>query len=166
MRHRKRTVKLSRTSQHRDAMLANMVGSLIQHSRIKTSLAKAKALRPFAEKLVTLAKKGTLHNRRTALARLKGDETAVRKLFADIAPRFQERQGGYTRILKLGQRRSDATHMALIEWVDFITPVIEEDEPQKPTKKKTAAKTAEETPAEPAAEEAPKAKKKSAKKED
>jgi large subunit ribosomal protein L17 len=118
MRHRRRTVKLGRTSQHRDSMLANMVCSLIKHSRITTTLAKAKAVRPLAEKLVTLGKKGGLHARRQAVSQL-GQPVLVKKLFTDIAPRFQDRKGGYTRILKLGNRLGDAAPMALIEWVDY-----------------------------------------------
>ncbi|MEM6822466.1 MAG: 50S ribosomal protein L17 [Verrucomicrobiota bacterium] len=118
MRHRKKTVKLGRETQHRESMLANMTCSLIKHNRIKTTLPKAKALRPFAEKMVTLGKRGTLHDRRIALARLDGKVDEVQKLFAEIAPRFKERQGGYTRILKIGPRRSDASFMAYIEWVD------------------------------------------------
>ena len=106
-------------------MLANMAGSLILHNRIKTTLPKAKALRPIVEKLVTLGKKGGLHQRRLALARLLGNEDVVKKLFADIAPRFKERPGGYTRILKTGPRRSDAASMALIEFVDFLAPAAE-----------------------------------------
>jgi len=149
MRHRAKTVKLGRTSQHRDLMLANMAGSLIEHSRIKTTLAKAKALKPIAEKLVTLGKKGSLHNRRIAVARLKGNETAVKKLFTDVAPRFKDRSGGYTRILKLGPRKNDAAPMALIEWVDnkieAAAPAEAPVETTKAKKTKTAAaKTAKE----------------------
>ena len=118
MRHQKKTVKLGRSSSHRNALLANQVVSLIEHSRIQTTLAKAKAVRPLAEKLVTLGKKGTLHARRTALAYLCHNEDAVRKLFAVVAPRSAERKGGYTRIVKLGLRKSDAAPIALIEWVD------------------------------------------------
>jgi len=118
MRHQKKTVKLGRTAAHRDALLANQVVNLIEHSRIKTTLAKAKAVRPFAEKIVTLGKKGTLHARRTALAYLHHNEEAVRKLFAVIAQRSAERKGGYTRIIKLGFRKSDAAPLALLEWVD------------------------------------------------
>ena len=117
MRHQKKTVKLGRTAEHRKALLANQVCSLIQHQRIKTTLAKAKAVRPLAEKMVTLGKKNSLHARRTALAVLR-QKDAVRKLFADIAPRSAERKGGYTRIIKLGERKSDAAHVAFIEWVD------------------------------------------------
>ena len=124
MRHQKNTVKLGRTASHRDALLANQVCSLIEHTRITTTLAKAKAVRPLAEKLVTIAKKGTLHARRIALAYLHHNEDAVRKLFAEVAPRSAARNGGYTRIIKMGPRQSDSAPMAFIEWVDQ-TPVAE-----------------------------------------
>ena len=117
MRHQKKTVKLGRTASHRDAMLANQVCSLIEHKRIKTTLAKAKAVRPLAEKMVTLGKRGDLHARRLAAGYL-GQKDAVKKLFAEIAPRAADRKGGYTRIIKLGQRLSDSAPMAYIEWVD------------------------------------------------
>ncbi len=132
MRHQKNTRKLSRTSQHRDAMLANLVVSLIRHNRVETTLAKARALRPFAEKIVTLGKKGQLHHRRLAVARIK-QPTAVSRLFTEIAPRFAGRAGGYTRIIKLGPRLNDAAEMALIEWVDY-TPSA----PAPKAKKKNA----------------------------
>src|SRR5471032_3036290 len=122
MRHRKKTIKLGRTAEHRKALLANQVCSLIEHSRIKTTLAKAKAVRPLAEKMVTLGKKKTLHARRTALAVLRQAD-AVKKLFDDVAPRASERKGGYTRIVKLGARKSDAAEMAFIEWVDTTVAV-------------------------------------------
>jgi large subunit ribosomal protein L17 len=118
MRHQKNTVKLGRSASHRDALLANQVCSLIEHTRITTTLAKAKAVRPLAEKLLTLAKKNTLHARRIALAYLHHNEDAVRKLFTEVAPRSAARNGGYTRIIKTGPRQSDATPMAFIEWVD------------------------------------------------
>jgi len=118
MRHQKKTVKLGRTTSHRDALLANQVCSLIEHTRITTTLAKAKAVRPLAEKLVTIAKKGTVHARRIALAYLHHNEDAVRKLFAEVATRSATRNGGYTRIIKTGPRRSDSAPMAFIEWVD------------------------------------------------
>ena len=124
MRHQKNTVKLGRTASHRDALLANQVCSLIEHTRITTTLANAKAVRPLAEKLVTIAKKGTLHARRIALAYLHHNEDAVRKLFAEVAPRSAARNGGYTRIIKMGPRQSDSAPMAFIEWVDQ-TPVAE-----------------------------------------
>lgn len=117
MRHRNRTEKLGRTSSHREAMLAGMVCDLIQSKRITTTLAKAKAARRLADKMVTLGKRGTLPARRQALARLKRQDR-VRSLFNDIAPGFSERPGGYTRIMKLGKRRSDNAEMAILEWVE------------------------------------------------
>src|SRR5438105_15460489 len=107
MRHQKKTIKLGRTAEHRKALLANQVCSLIEHQRIRTTLAKAKAVRPLAEKMVTLGKKGSIHARRTAFAVLR-QKDAVKKLFDEIAPRTADRNGGYTRIVKLGQRKSDA----------------------------------------------------------
>jgi len=164
MRHKNKTVKLGRSQSHRDALLANQVVSLIEHNRIKTTLAKAKAVRPMAEKLVTIAKKNTLHARRTALSVLRHNEGAVHRLFAEVAPRAAERKGGYTRIIKLGQRTSDASPMAFIEWVDAT--IIEEAPPTvkgkkapktakpeaAPAAKKPRAKKAA-TPAEPAPEQ-------------
>src|SRR5881396_2783400 len=131
MRHQKKTIKLGRTAEHRKALLANQVCSLIEHQRIKTTLAKAKAVRPLAERMVTLGKNGSIHARRTALATLR-QKNAVKKLFDDIAPRSAERNGGYTRIVKLGQRKSDSASMAFIEWVDAV--VVEE----KPAEEKKA----------------------------
>ena len=129
MRHQKKTIKLGRTAEHRKALLANQVCSLIEHQRIKTTLAKAKAVRPLAEKMVTLGKRGSIHARRTALATLR-QKNAIKKLFDDIAPRSTERNGGYTRIVKLGQRKSDSAPMAFIEWVD-AAPAIEEKAEKK-----------------------------------
>ena len=117
MRHRKKTVKLGRTSAHRNELLANLVCGLIEHRRIKTTVAKAKAARSLAEKMVTLGKKGTLAARRQAIATLK-QEDLVRVLFDEIAPGFESRAGGYTRILKLGRRMSDSSEMVLLEWVE------------------------------------------------
>jgi large subunit ribosomal protein L17 len=117
MRHRKKGRKLNRTASHRKATLRNMATSLFRHERIETTEAKAKELRPFAERMVTLAKRGDLHARRQA-ARQISDRQVLGKLFDDIGPRFAERQGGYTRILKLGARRGDAAEMALIELTD------------------------------------------------
>jgi large subunit ribosomal protein L17 len=119
MRHQRKTVKLQRTQGHRNALLSNLAVSLIEHGRIKTTVAKAKAVRPFVEKLVTKAKAGSLHDRRMALADLRHNENAVTRLFTEIGPLNNERKGGYTRIIKLGQRKSDASEMALIEWVDM-----------------------------------------------
>src|SRR5256885_6475994 len=116
MRHQKKTIKLGRTADHRKALLANQVCSLIEHERIKTTLAKAKAVRPLAERMVTLGKNGSLHARRTAFAVLR-QKTAVKKLFNDIAPRSSSRNGGFTRIVRLGPRKSDSAPIAFIEWV-------------------------------------------------
>jgi large subunit ribosomal protein L17 len=118
MRHRKRTAKLGRTSSHRNAMLANMVCSLIFHKRITTTLAKARAARSVAEKMVTLGKSGTIHDRRLAAARLH-QEDAVRILFNEIAPSQKTRPGGYTRIIKLHPRQGDAAEEVILEWVDL-----------------------------------------------
>jgi len=117
MRHRKKGRTLSRTASHKKATMRNMATSLFRHERIETTTAKAKELRPFAERLITLAKRGDLHARRLA-GRLIADRQVLGKLFDDIGPRFTERPGGYTRILKLGTRRGDAAEMALIELVD------------------------------------------------
>ncbi len=114
MRHRKKGRELGRTRSHKKAMLRNMVTSLIIHERVRTTEAKAKELRPFAERLITLAKKGDLHSRRLA-GRQIADSEALRKLFDHIGPRFETRPGGYTRILKLGARKGDGAELALIE---------------------------------------------------
>src|SRR5262245_41943497 len=117
MRHRKRTAKLGRTGEHRNAMLTNLVCSLITKQRVVTTLAKAKAARSVAEKMVTLGKSGTIHDRRLAVARLH-HEDVVKILFKDIAQSHKDRRGGYTRIIKLGQRRGDSSQMAILEWVE------------------------------------------------
>jgi large subunit ribosomal protein L17 len=135
MRHQKKTVKLGRTAEHRKALLANQVCSLITHQRIKTTLAKAKAVRPLAEKMVTLGKNGSLHARRNALSILR-QKDVVKKLFDDIAPRSKDRNGGYTRIVKLGQRKSDSAAMAFIEWVDAAAAVEEKPAEEKKSKRK------------------------------
>ncbi len=116
MRHLNKGHKLGRTSAHRKAMLANMAASLIKHERIQTTDAKAKALRPFVERLVTFGKRGDLHARRLVLSRLR-DREATQKLFDDLAGRYTERQGGYTRILKVGSREGDRAPISLIEFV-------------------------------------------------
>ena len=146
MRHLKRTAKLGRTGQHRNRMLASLVCSLIKHRRITTTLAKAKAARSVAEKMITLGKAGTLHDRRLASARLHQDEEAVKILFNEIAPTQKERRGGYTRIVRLGQRQGDAAELAILEFVDV--PVPEEAAPEAGTgeaakKSDEAAKPAE-----------------------
>jgi large subunit ribosomal protein L17 len=117
MRHQKNRHKLSRDSAHRKALLMNLSKELIDHERIETTTAKAKAVKPEVERLITLAKRGDLHARRQALSALGQDKFMVYKLFDEIAPRYAERPGGYTRILKLGPRKSDATEMALLELV-------------------------------------------------
>jgi large subunit ribosomal protein L17 len=139
MRHLKRTAKLGRTGEHRNAMLANLVCSLIKHKRVTTTVAKAKAARSVAEKMVTFGKGGTLHDRRLAAARLRQqprtlhrrkadrikwrqNEDVVRILFEELAPAFKERRGGYTRIVRVNQRQGDAAQLAILEWVDFTPP--------------------------------------------
>jgi len=138
MRHQKKTIKLGRTAEHRKALLANQVCSLIEHQRIRTTLAKAKAVRPLAEKMVTLGKKRSIHARRTAFAVLR-QKDAVKKLFDEIAPRTADRNGGYTRIVKLGQRKSDAAQVAYLEWVDaaiLVDQAIDEAAEKKARKSK------------------------------
>jgi large subunit ribosomal protein L17 len=135
MRHRKRTAKLGRTGSHRNAMLANLVCSLIKHKRITTTLAKAKAARSVAEKMVTLGKTGTIHARRLAAARLH-QEDAVKILFNEIAPASKERRGGYTRIIKLLRRQGDAAEEAILEGVDTITAAPAEAAPATTEAKK------------------------------
>ena len=127
MRHRKRTVKLGRTSAHRNELLANLVCALIDNKRIKTTLPKAKAARSLAEKMVTLGKKGTLASRRQAISTLKQVDS-VKELFDNVAPAFADRSGGYTRIIKLGRRISDSSEMVLLEWVDSIVAPVAETE--------------------------------------
>jgi large subunit ribosomal protein L17 len=117
MRHQKQRHKLSRDSSHRRALLRNLCREVIEHERIRTSQAKAKAVKPRIEKLITLGKRGDLHARRLAMAELGQDKFMVHKLFEEIAPRYAERDGGYTRIVKLGPRRSDSTEMVFLELV-------------------------------------------------
>jgi large subunit ribosomal protein L17 len=140
MRHLKRTAKLGRTGQHRNAMLANLVCSLIKHKRVTTTLAKAKAARSVAEKMVTLGKSGTIHDRRLAVARLH-QEDAVKILFAEIAPAQKERRGGYTRITRLNQRQGDASQRAVLEWVDL--PIVTEAEPEAEPEKEAKPEEAQ-----------------------
>ena len=150
MRHQKNTVRLGRKAEHRKALLANQVCSLIEHRRIKTTLAKAKAVRPLAERMVTLGKDGSIHARRTAFATLR-QKDAVKKLFDEIAPASGERNGGYTRIIRLGQRSSDSAFMALIEWVD--SPIAVEEKPAEEKKAKKKEPKSEAAPKEPKREE-------------
>jgi large subunit ribosomal protein L17 len=118
MRHHRAGKKLGRDASHRKAMYANLAGSLIEHGRIKTTEAKAKAVKPFAEQMITLGKRGDLHARRLALAELRSQDV-VHVLFAEVAPRFADRPGGYTRIVKLGRRQGDAAEMVFLELVDY-----------------------------------------------
>jgi large subunit ribosomal protein L17 len=119
MRHGMKGRKLGRDSSHRKAMYANLACSLFEHGRIKTTEAKAKSVKPYAEKMITLGRRGDLHARRQALAELRSQE-AVHQLFADVAPRFADRPGGYTRIVKLGHRPGDAAEMVYLELVDYV----------------------------------------------
>ena len=118
MRHARAGKKLGRDSAHRKALYSNLAGSLFQHGRIKTTEAKAKAVKPFAEQMITLGKRGDLAARRRALSELRSQDV-VHELFAEVAPRFAERPGGYTRIVKLGQRQGDAAEMVYLELVDY-----------------------------------------------
>ena len=118
MRHRRAGKKLGRDSAHRKALYSNLAGALIEHGRIKTTVAKAKAVKPFAEQMITLGKRGDLHARRLALAELRS-QFVVHHLFAEVAPRFSDRPGGYTRIVKLGPRLGDAAQMVYLELVDY-----------------------------------------------
>lgn len=124
MRHRRNTTKLKRTAAHRRSLLANLACALIEHGRIRTTLAKAKALRPVAEKMITLGKRGDLHAIRQAVAFLR-QKDIVKKLFNETAPLSKDRQGGYCRITKLGARMTDSAPMAVIEWVD--QPELDEE---------------------------------------
>lgn len=146
MRHLKRTAKLGRTGEHRNAMLANLVCSLIKHKRITTTLARAKAARSVAEKMVTLGKKGTIHDRRRAASRLH-QEDAVKILFNEIAPAQKDRPGGYTRIVKMHQRPGDASQLAILEWVD-MSVVGEAPAAEKPAEETKPADQARESKAE------------------
>ncbi|HEV2711869.1 MAG TPA: 50S ribosomal protein L17 [Gaiellaceae bacterium] len=121
MRHHRSGKKLGRDSAHRKALYANLAGALIEHGRIETTLAKAKAVRPLAEKMITLGRRGDLAARRQALAFLRSQEV-VHLLFAEVAPRFADRNGGYTRIVKIGPRAGDGAETAYLEFVDYVPP--------------------------------------------
>src|SRR6516162_7537725 len=140
MRHAKTGKKLGRDSSHRKALYSNLACSLIEHGRIKTTEAKAKAVKPFAEQMITLGKRGDLHARRLALAELRSQDV-VHVLFAEVAPRFADRPGGYTRIVKLGPRYGDAAEMVYLELVDY--------EPAPSQLALSRARRAEAAPAEP-----------------
>ena len=135
MRHHRKGKKLGRDSAHRKALYSNLAGALIEHGRIKTTLAKAKAVRPIAEQMITLGRRGDLHARRQALAYLHSNDV-VTMLFSEVAPRFTDRPGGYSRIVKLGPRWGDSAEMVYLELVDYVPPapkakVVREREPEE-----------------------------------
>jgi large subunit ribosomal protein L17 len=140
VRHQRSGKKLGRDSAHRKALYSNLTGALIQHGRIETTEAKAKAVKPFAEKMITLGRRGDLHARRQALAALRSNKV-VHELFAEVAPRFADRPGGYTRIIRLGPRQGDAADMVYLELVDY-EPLAQPLAPRR-------ARREEEAPAEP-----------------
>jgi large subunit ribosomal protein L17 len=149
MRHGKKFNHLGRKTAHRKAMLSNMACSLIEHKRIVTTLAKAKALRVYVEPLVTKSKTDSTHSRRTVFSYLKNKEAAI-ELFRTVAPKVETRQGGYTRIIKLPNRQGDNAEMAMIELVDFNELLLADAAPKKKTRrraKKTTAPVAEDTAA-------------------
>jgi large subunit ribosomal protein L17 len=147
MRHQNKVKKLGRPASQRRSLLANLVCSLIEHKQIRTTVAKAKAVRPFAEKMVTLAKRGDLHARRQAVSFLYS-KSVVKELFEVVGPAAATRQGGYTRITKLGPRLSDSAPMAYIEWVDQPTLVTTAEEPAEKAKKPAAKKASKQASAE------------------
>lgn len=165
MRHRKNTVKLGRTSSQREALFASLVSNLILVKRVKTTLAKARAARRMADKMVTIGKKETLAARRHAISLLK-QEKAVAELFGAVAPAMKDRAGGYTRIVKLGKRMSDSSEMCILEWVDFVPKAkkAKKVEEAPKTEKTEKAQKAEKPAKKPAAKKAKTAKKDDGKK--
>ena len=176
MRHRVAGRKLSRHTQHRELMFRNMVVSLLQYERIKTTLAKGKELRSWADKIITLGKKGTLHARRQAFALLR-NEGIVKKLFDEIAPKFKDREGGYTRVYRLGWRQGDGAPLSLVELVTYALPkekkkstikkakeVLEKVTPKKKGKEKGKEKEKKEKKVKKEEKEVPKEKKEKPKK--
>ena len=155
MRHNKAVNHLGRKSGHRKAMLANMASSLIMHKRITTTVAKAKALKPYLQPLVTKSKEDTTHNRRIVFSYLK-DKQAVAELFRTIAPKIMDRPGGYLRVLHVGFRKGDAADMALVEFVDFneaaLETTVKKASEKKTTRRSRSKKAAEAAPEAPAAE--------------
>ena len=145
MRHGKKINHLSRKTAHRSAMLANMACSLIEHKRINTTLAKAKALRKYVEPLITKSKDDTTHNRRVVFSYLK-DKKASSTLFRDVAPKISDRPGGYTRIIKLNNRLGDNAEMAMIELVDFNELLTKDQVKKKKTRRRGGKKTASSAP--------------------
>ncbi|HUK83040.1 MAG TPA: 50S ribosomal protein L17 [Verrucomicrobiae bacterium] len=140
MRHRKRTAKLGMKSQHRRATLANLVCSLIKHNRITTTIARAKETRRYADKMVTLAKKGTLHHRRAAVAFLR-ERDVVKKLFTELGQQHADRSGGYTRVIRVGRRLGDAAELAIVEWTGTIAAAAPESKQAEKGKKAKEPKT-------------------------
>ena len=130
MRHQRAGKKLGRDSAHRKALYANLTCSLIEHERIRTTEAKAKAVKPLAEKMITLGRRGDLHARRQALAELRSQEV-VHKLFSDVGPRFKDREGGYSRIVRIGPRLGDAAEMVYLELVDYVPPEVSAPPPRR-----------------------------------
>jgi large subunit ribosomal protein L17 len=155
MRHRKNTVKLGRTSSQREALFASLVSNLILVKRVKTTLAKARAARRMADKMVTIGKKETLAARRHALSLLK-QEKAVAELFGAVAPAMRDRAGGYTRIVKLGKRMSDSSEMCVLEWVDFVPKAKKAKKADEAPKSEKADKKADKPAKKPAAKKAKK----------
>jgi large subunit ribosomal protein L17 len=148
MRHLRKTTKLGRSPAHREALMASLVSNLISARRIRTTIVKAKEARSLAEKMVTLAKEGSLHSRRQAIATLRRKDR-VTQLFDEVAPVFKDRKGGYTRITRIGQRIGDGAEMAYLEWINFVPAVKKEkgeakgkdEKDAKETKKEGAAAT-------------------------
>lgn len=152
MRHARTGKKLGRDSAHRKALYSNLAGALIEHGRIKTTVTKAKAVKPIAEQMITLGRRGDLHARRQATAFLRSRDV-VHKLFADVAPLFKDRPGGYTRIVKIGPRQGDAAEMAYLELVDeeYVATQREERTPEPVAEPVAVAEEPE--PAEEAADD-------------
>jgi large subunit ribosomal protein L17 len=153
VRHQRAGKKLGRDSAHRKALYANLAGALIEHGRIKTTVTKAKAVKPLAEQMITLGRRGDLHARRQATAFLRSRDV-VHHLFAEVAPRFKDRPGGYTRIVKLGPRPGDAAEMAYLELVDeeYVAQQREARTPEPVTAEPVATEPVEEPAEEPAAD--------------
>jgi large subunit ribosomal protein L17 len=147
VRHARAGKKLGRDSAHRKALYSNLAGALIEHGRIKTTVTKAKAVRPYAEQMITLARRGDLHARRQATSFLRSRDV-VHKLFADVAPLFKDRPGGYTRIIKIGTRPGDSAEMAYIELVDdeYVATQLEERTPEPAAVPDVPVEAAEELP--------------------
>jgi large subunit ribosomal protein L17 len=155
MRHRRSGRKLGRDASHRKALYANLTGALIEHGRIRTTAAKAKEVRPVAEQMITLGRRGGVPARRQALKFLRSQDV-VHKLFSDVGPRFAERPGGYSRIVRIGPRLGDAAEMVYLELVDYVPPEVSAP-PPRPRRERAEEESAGEEQAEPAVEEEPQA---------